>query len=900
MALETYRRKRNFRITPEPKGRKPRLRKNGLAFVIQKHAASHLHYDFRLELNGVLLSWAVPKGPSLDPNDKRLAMHVEDHPMEYGEFEGIIPAKQYGGGTVLLWDRGIWLPKEDPVAGYKKGKLKFDLQGEKLHGGWTLVKSRGSKYGGDKAWLLIKEDDEAARRAPDALVVEDKPKSVATGRSIEEIAAERDRVWNSNKSARENVRSGAVKKKSMRSVDPAKIEGAARRAMPAFIEPQLATLVKTAPDGHMWIEEIKFDGYRMLCRIEGGEARLYSRNNKNWTGNFQFIADAAARLPVETAWLDGEVVQIDDQGRSSFQRLQNALSSQDASDMIYFVFDLPYLNGYDLRPVPLLERKRALEAVMASPPAALRLSFHQQGQGAAFFSKACELQLEGMVAKLASSVYSAGRNRSWVKVKCGMRQEMVIGGFTDPAGSRQGLGALLLGVYEAGGQLRYSGKVGTGFSDKSLLDLRKQLDALVQDEPAFFNPPRGAEARRAHWVKPQLVAEIGFTEWTADGTLRHPSFQGLREDKKATDVVRERPAAPPASEAQQGRPRRESGKKAARGRDPDKVSKSPGQRPAKTRAKARDPAKVKNPGKGNQGSANAIGGIELSNPDKPMYPESGITKQDLALYYEAIGDWMVPHVEKRPLSLLRCPNGWGKECFYQKNVDPSTNPVLERIKVSTSDGPATYMMANSTGALIALVQMGVLEIHPWGSTSGKLGLPDRIIFDFDPDDALPWDRLVEAVNLIRTLLDEIGLQGFLKTTGGKGLHVVVPIKPAQPWPLVKGFSKAIADLFAMTFPDRFTAKVSKSTRHGRIFIDYLRNDEGSTAIAPYSTRAREHAPVAVPVGWNELSTDIRFDHFNIKTLPTRLKRLKNDPWAGFFDTRQTISAKMMNKVGFKS
>ena len=883
MALETYRRKRNFRITPEPKGRKPRLRKNGLAYVIQKHAASHLHYDFRLELNGVLLSWAVPKGPSLDPNDKRLAMHVEDHPMEYGEFEGIIPAKQYGAGTVLLWDRGIWLPKEDPVAGYKKGKLKFDLQGEKLHGGWTLVKSRGPKYGGDKAWLLIKEDDEAARRAPDALVVEDKPRSVATGRSIEEIAAERDRVWNSNKSAKENVLSGAVKKKSRRSLDPAKIEGAVRRAMPPFVEPQLATLVKTAPDDDKWIEEIKFDGYRMLCRIEGGEARLFSRNNKNWTGNFQFIADAAARLPVETAWLDGEVVQMDEQGRSSFQRLQNALSEQDASSMIYFVFDLPYLNGYDLRRVPLLERKRALEAVMAFPPAALRLSFHQQGQGAAFFSKSCELQLEGMIAKLASSVYSAGRSRSWVKVKCGMRQEMVIGGFTDPAGSRQGLGALLLGVYEDGG-LRYSGKVGTGFNDQTLLDLRSQLDTIEQDEPAFMNPPRGAEARRAHWVKPQLVAEISFTEWTSEGTLRHPSFQGLREDKKATDVVRERPAARSASAERQAPARPGIVNRGAKGQKP---------------ARNPTPARMKNPGGGKQTSADAIAGIELSNPDKPMYPESGITKQDLALYYEAIGEWMVPHVAQRPLSLLRCPNGWGKGCFYQKNVERGTSAALERIKVSTSDGPATYMMANSTSALVALVQMGVLEIHPWGSVSGKLGFADRIIFDFDPDDALPWERLVEAVNLIRTLLQEIGLQGFLKTTGGKGLHVVVPIKPAQPWSLVKGFSKAIADLFAMTFPDRFTAKVSKATRHDRIFIDYLRNDEGSTAIAPYSTRAREHAPVAVPVGWHELSADIRFDHFNIKTVPSRLKRLKSDPWEGFFESRQTITVKMMDKVGFK-
>jgi len=866
MALDTYRQKRNFRVTPEPKGRKPKVKKRGLAFVIQKHAASHLHYDFRLELDGVLLSWAVPKGPSLDPSDKRLAMHVEDHPIEYGDFEGIIPPKQYGAGTVLLWDRGTWLPKEDPVAGYRKGKLKFDLQGEKLHGGWTLVRSHGGKYGGDKAWLLIKEDDDAARRAPDALVVDDKPRSVATGRSIEEIAAERDRVWHSNKSVKQNLRSGAVKKKSRNSLDASRIEGAQRRSLPPFIEPQLATLVKTPPDGEDWIEEIKFDGYRMLCRIEDGEARLYSRNNKEWTANFQFIADAAARLPVDTAWLDGEVVQMDEHGRSSFQRLQNALSSQDESNLIYFVFDLPYLNGFDLRGVPLLERKRALEGVMASPPGALRLSFHQQGNGAAFFSKACELRLEGMIAKVATSKYAAGRNRSWIKVKCGMRQEMVIGGFTEPAGSRQGIGALLLGVYESGGKLRYSGKVGTGFDDKTLLNLRKQLDGLVQSNPAFNNPPQGAEARRSHWVKPQLVAEIEFTEWTAEGTLRHPSFQGLRQDKKARDVVRERPAAIGESKKDQASLKR-TGRKDA----------------TENKHRATGPE--------------AVAGIPLSNPAKPLYPEAALTKQDLALYYDAVGDWMVPHVKQRPLSLLRCPNGWGKECFYQKNVDRSTSDAIDRIKVSTGDGPAMYMMANSTSALVALVQMGVLEIHPWGSTSGKLGFPDRIIFDFDPDDDLPWDRLVEAVRLIKTLLEEIGLQGFLKTTGGKGLHVVVPVRPTQPWAVVKAFSKAIADLLAMTFPDRFTAKVSKSTRHGRIFIDYLRNDEGSTAIAPYSTRARAQAPVAVPVNWKELSVDIRFAHFNVKTVLPRLKRRKDDPWEGFFDARQTISTKMMSKVG---
>ena len=877
MALETYRQKRNFSVTPEPKGQKLKLKKSGLSFVVQKHAASRLHYDFRLELNGVLLSWAVPKGPSLDPNDKRLAMHVEDHPIEYGDFEGIIPPKQYGGGTVLLWDKGTWLPKEDPVAGYKKGKLKFDLQGEKLRGGWTLVRSRSSKYGGDKAWLLIKEDDENARRGSQALIVDDKPKSVATGRSIEQIATERDRVWQSNKSVRENVRSGAVKKKTKRALDPSGLEGAVRRAMPPFIEPQLATLVKTAPDGDQWLEEIKFDGYRMLCRIEKGEARLYSRNNKEWTGKFESLAGAAARLDVDTAWLDGEVVQMDEAGRSSFQRLQNALSGADDAGMFYFIFDIPYLNGFDLRKVPLLERKQVLDALMASPPGALRLSFYQQGNGATFFRKACDLKLEGMIAKLARSTYTAGRNRNWIKVKCGARQEMVIGGFTDPEGSRLGLGALLLGVYEPDGRLRYSGKVGTGFDDKTLMDLRRQLDTLVQDKPAFSNPPRGAEARRAHWVRPKLVGEVAFTEWTDDGTLRHPSFQGLRLDKNAKDVIRERPdLAAPADEAPE--PDQDANGKTTRRKVPHGKAAKKNSRP------------TPNP--------DSIAGITLSNPEKPLYPEAGITKRELALYYEAIGEWMIPHLKQRPLSLVRCPSGWSEGCFYQKNVDRSVSDAIDRIKVSTSEGPATYMMANTTSALVALVQMGVLEIHPWGAVAGKLGYPDRIIFDFDPDDDLPWEKLVEAVGLIKTLLEEMGLRGFLKTTGGKGLHVVVPIRPTQPWAVVKAFSKAIADLFAATFPDRFTAKVSKASRHGRIFIDYLRNDEGSTAIAPYSTRARANGPVAVPVAWDELATDIRFAHFNVKTLLPRLQQRKTaDPWEGFFETRQAISAAMMKKLG---
>ena len=578
MALETYRKKRNFRITPEPKGRRPAVKQRGLEFVVQKHAASHLHYDFRLELNGVLLSWAVPKGPSLDPNDKRLAMHVEDHPMEYGGFEGVIPAKQYGAGTVLLWDKGVWAPKDDPAAGYKKGKLKFDLAGEKLRGGWTLVRTHSQKYGGEKAWLLIKEEDEFARKAADTRIVDDQARSVATGRTMEDIAAERDRVWNSNKSASENVRSGAVKKRKI--FDPSTLEGAVKAPLPRFVEPQLATLVKSLPGGDNWISEIKFDGYRMLCRIEDGEARLYSRNDKEWTANFPSIAHAAAHLPVENAWLDGEVVTLDSEGRSSFQSLQNALSRNDENILSYFLFDIPYLNNFDLRRVPLLERKKVLEHIAEGAPSPLHLSFHQPGRGEDFLAQACKLGLEGMILKAADSRYSGTRTRSWLKLKCGRRQEMVIGGYTDPEGSRQGFGALLMGVYEEGA-LKYSGKVGTGFDDKTLAGLRAKLDKLSQDKPAFIDPPRGAAAARSHWVKPELVAEIAFTEWTHDGTLRHPSFQGLRLDKKPAEVVREQ-AIDPVSE----------------------------------------PEKDMKPAKRGRASAK----VELSHPAKVLYPETGLTK----------------------------------------------------------------------------------------------------------------------------------------------------------------------------------------------------------------------------------------------------------------------------------
>jgi len=865
MALERYRKKRDFSITPEPAGKVGKRRSRGLSFVVQKHAATRLHYDFRLELNGVLLSWAVPKGPSLDPNVKRLAMHVEDHPLQYGDFEGVIPPKQYGSGTVMVWDRGTWTPKTDPEEGYAKGRLKFELDGEKLKGGWNLVRSHGGKYGGDKSWLLIKESDEYARLGSDALVTEDQPTSVTTARTLEEIAAAGDRVWHSNKSVAANVKAGAVRRRKAKpTVKLAKLEGSREAAMPKMIEPQLATLMKAPPAGPAWVHEIKYDGYRMLCRIADGEARMASRSAKDWSRAFATIARALEQLPVESAWLDGEVVVLDDKGRSSFQALQNALSESDGASMSFFAFDLLYLNGIDVRGAALVDRKKLLKKLFEDVPGLLRYSEHFAAPGGAFLENVCGLGLEGMVSKRGDLPYQSGRTTSWQKIKCQRRQEAVIGGFTDPEGSRYGFGALLLGVYEPDGRLRYSGKVGTGFNDASLKDLTGKLEALQQKTSPFHNPPRGAEARRAHWVKPVLVAEIEFTEWTDDGTLRHPSFQGLREDKPATEVIRERETEVAAKE--------------------DSSAKTPAAATTRKKAPVAD-------------SANAIAGIVLTNPDKVLYPEAGFTKRDLAVYYATIGEWMLPHLEKRPLTLVRCPNGWEK-CFYQKNADSSTHEAISRVKVDTTG--TLYMTADSVSALVALLQMGVLELHPWGSREPKLGYPDRIIFDLDPDESVSWADVKQAVQIVRTLLDSIGLPAFLKTTGGKGLHVVVPIKPTVEWEQVKGFTKAVAELLERTFPDRFTSKLLKVSRHGRIFIDYLRNAEGATAVGPYSLRAKANAPVATPIAWSELTKDVRYAHFNVQTVPQRLARMKSDPWKDLGESETSLTSTLMAKVGYNA
>jgi bifunctional non-homologous end joining protein LigD len=842
MGLREYRRKRDFKKTPEPAGQvsaPPRDQQR--SYLIQKHAASRLHYDFRLELEGVLKSWAVPKGPSLDPADKRLAMHVEDHPLEYGEFEGIIPKGQYGGGTVLLWDRGTWEPVGDPHKSYRAGSLKFTLKGEKLRGGWALVKIGGRrKDGDDRSWLLIKERDQQARPGQAESIVASEPKSVATGRTIEQIAAAGDRVWHSNRDGGDRSSPG-----------PAEVPGARRAALPKFVQPQLATLVERPPDGDGWLHELKHDGYRILARVEHRRAQLFSRNARDWTEKFPAVAEALGRLAVEQAILDGEVTVLLPDGTSSFQALQNFGSSAARGQLAYMVFDLLYLDGRDLTGARLEDRKAALARLLASAndqAAVLRYSDHVVGAGADFFAHACKLGLEGIVSKKRDAPYRGTRGPEWLKIKCLKQQEIVIGGYTEPEGSRIGIGALLGGVYESG-RLVYAGKIGTGFDNRMLRDLQQRLSRLEQKTSPFAARPAGAA--RAHWVKPELVAQVSFSEWTSDGKLRHPAFQGLREDKAADTVVRERPAT---TEDEMKR-----------------VARAPrSTRPAKTTAEA------------------VVAGVRLTHPDRVLYPSHGTTKLDLARFYESIAKWILPHLEDRPTTLVRCPEGAHKTCFYQKHVGYWAPESLRRVKIQEKRKVGEYLVVDSLASLIGLVQIGILEIHTWNSVVKRLEQPDRVVFDLDPGPGVEWAQVIECARLIRDALHTLKLESFVKTTGSKGLHVVAPLVPGPSWDEASAFTRSVAESVARANPRRYITSMAKAERRGKIFIDYLRNIRGATSVAAYSTRVTPQATMSVPLTWDELSTRITSDHFTIANVPQRLAGLTADPWAAYWRTRQSL------------
>ena len=868
MALEEYRRKRDFRKTPEPAGVAAPHEKTGagLSFVIQKHAARRLHCDFRLELDGVLKSWAVPKGPSLDPGEKRLAVHVEDHPLDYGAFEGVIPEGEYGGGTVLLWDRGTWIPLDpDPEAAYRKGSLKFILNGQKLHGKWALVRM-GGKAANERRenWLLIKERDDAALPQSGDSVVTDNPLSVTTGRSLDTIASDRDWVWHSNREDNE--------KPPIRSVPLERLPGARKGPMPESIKPQLAALSDKAPEGDEWLHEIKYDGYRLLARIEDGTVRLITRGGLDWTAKFSELAHSLGELPLDSALIDGELVHLEPEGTTSFSGLQDAISSGKTGALNFFAFDLLYRDGWNLTDAALEDRKTALAEII-SPQAQgiLRYSDHQIDRGPAFLGQARSFKLEGIVSKRRTDPYRPGRTRSWLKVKCRNREEFVIIGFTDPDGSREGFGALLVGYYDPQEKLRYAGRVGTGFNAAQLIELRKQLESLVRaDPPAPL--PNGVSRKGVHWIEPQLVAEVEFADWTADAILRQASFQGLREDKDARDVVydpKTRAAVEPAA----------------------KPKKAPA-RPKETASKEAEPLE---PQRARDGSV-LFDGVRLTHPDRILYPGTTLTKLDVARYYAAVKDWALPHLTHRLLTLVRSP-AVGQKTFYQKHIGDEAPAALKRFELKDGAEPETYPYVEDLPGLIALVQMGVLEIHPWGSRIEKLETPDRVTMDLDPDEGLRWERVTEAAVDVREALAGIGLKSFAKTTGGKGLHVVIPLTPKLGWDEVKAFAKWVADSLVAQRPQDFTANMAKRARRGRIYIDYLRNGRGATAVGAYSPRARPGAPVSTPVSWEEVEQGVRPDEFTVETVPQRLAALPSDPWAEIGKIRQTISAAVRRQVG---
>jgi bifunctional non-homologous end joining protein LigD len=915
VALEEYRRRRDFGKTPEPAGSGRPTGKEAPQtgdaagsrqwplYVVQKHDASRLHYDFRLELDGVLLSWAVPKGPSLDPHDRHLAARTEDHPLEYGSFEGTIPEGEYGAGTVLLWDRGTWEPEGDPHEMLRKGDLKFVLHGEKLKGSWVLVRMKPRPERGDKEeWLLIKHRDEEAADGDGGRILDEQPASIASGRSLEEIAsAGNASVWHGDMPAGDQTEARPGEDFV---IDPGSLRGAEAMAKPPrFVQPELATLVKNVPTGDQWLHEIKFDGYRAISRVEGGEVRMYSRNDKDWTDRYGLLAAELARLPVHGAVLDGEVVVRLPDGRTSFQELQNALgeeagkgAGEHGGHLTYYVFDLLYLDGFDLTRAAIEDRKELLRRLLARVGEGGRILYsdHIAGSGGAVLQQACAMRLEGVVSKRTSSPYRPGvRGTEWVKTKCKSEQEFVIGGYTDPAGARTGFGALLLGVRSDGG-LRYVGKVGTGFDEKLLSTLARRLGHMRTDSPPFTENLSRAQ-KDSHWVRPELVAEVEFTEWTRDGGIRHPSFKGLREDKPVAEVIAEVPMSTEVTskaETEVGQPG-PAGSAARRpaGRGSPAAS-------AAASAARRDEREAATPARGADLTVN---GVHITHPERVFWPRPGVTKADLVKYYDIVAERMLPFVLDRPVAMVRCPAGVedgtaevrqrkGQQggppgCFFHKHPSDDFPGPIGRVMITESGGPAPYLTITGPGSLTALAQMGVLEIHVWGSTWPDIDRPDMVVFDLDPGPGVEWPALADGARLVREVLHTVRLESFVKTTGGKGLHVVVPLTPNEGWKEVRDFCRRVAGVMVELSSDRFTANMLKSKREGKIYVDYVRNTRGSTSIAPFSTRAKEQATIAVPLKWSELSGRIRPDTYTVATLPGRLRRLKADPWEGYFAAR---------------
>ncbi|MCP1456047.1 DNA ligase D [Pseudomonas kilonensis] len=862
--LDDYNRMRDFAATPEPaakRSRKSAKTAHALQFCIQKHDASRLHYDFRLELDGALKSWAVPKGPSLDPKAKRLAVHVEDHPLDYATFEGNIPEGHYGAGDVIVWDRGVWIPQDDPHEAYEKGRLKFELQGEKLSGLWNLVRTH--MPGKQEQWFLIKHQDQAARPESEYDVVQAEPDSVLSDRTLVPKRRGKAAAAKAVKQAEKAVQPKPPKRPSKTT-----LSGVVAGPLPETLKPELATLVESAPDGE-WLYEIKFDGYRVMARIENGDVRLLTRNGHDWTHKLPRQAEALAALGLESAWLDGEMVVANDQGVPDFQALQNAFEAGSSGKIAYYLFDMPYLNGMDLRKVPVQERRAALAAVLEpneSPLLRFSDAFEQTPE--ALLDSACQMQMEGLIGKRIGSAYVSRRSNDWIKLKCKNRQEFVVVGFSDPKGARSAFGALLLGLHDAdSGQLRYAGKVGTGFNETTLKSIYQQLLPLETKKAAVVNPPTGYEAKGVHWLEPTLLAEVAFAEMTKDGSVRHAVFHGLRNDKPAKDITQE--LAKPV--------KKNAAAKKTKAKD------EPGATPAKTKSKAKAPA--------------LDGKVRITHPERVIDASSGTTKLQLAEYYASVAEFILPELADRPVALVRAPDGIAGELFFQKNAERLAIPGITSLDKALTGQPV--MIINNAEALIGAVQMSTVELHTWNATSVDLDKPDRFVLDLDPDPALPWKSMVEATQLTLSVLDELGLKAFLKTSGGKGIHVVVPLTRKLGWDEIKGFSHAIVSHMAKLLPDRFSAVSGPKNRVGRIFIDYLRNGLGATTICAYAARTREGLPVSVPIFREEVAELKGANLWNVHNVHERLAQVGHEPWAGLKRTRQSITAEMRRRIGMR-
>jgi len=831
-SLDAYDAKRNFAVTPEPRAK--RAEAGGSRFVVQKHAARRLHFDLRLELDGVLKSWAVTRGPSLVPGEKRLSIHTEDHPLDYLTFEGVIPAGQYGGGTMIVWDEGRWIPEGDPREAYAQGRLTFALDGHRLKGRWHLVRTRQKPRDAREQWLLLKSDDDHAR-APDAPeIVEEETASVRSGRTIEELA--RGGELRPDHRERRKIASARPRK----SADVPAVAGAKKAILPPFVEPSLAKLVAQAPTGPEWLHEIKFDGYRVQARIDGGKVRLLTRKGLDWTRKFSFVADALKELRLPSALIDGEIVVEDESGVSNFSALQQDLSMGRMDRLVFYAFDLLYLDGKDLRRSSLRDRKALLGLALDDLPAGgtIRFSDHIAEDGATLIRHACRMGLEGIVSKRADQPYRSGRGEHWLKSKCTQRQEFVIAGYVPSSTSRKAVGSLVLGYYDDG-RLVHAGRTGTGFTAAAARALWTDIGAL--EMPASpFAARLPAEARRnVRWVRPERVAEVEYRGWTHDGSVRHAAFKGLREDKDPREIVRE-------------------------------DSEPAGKEPSPVLASAR-----------------------LTHPDRVLWEDEGLTKLGLAEFYAEISDWILPHIVDRPLSLLRCPSGAQKACFFQKHAWAGMDDDLVR---PVNVGGAEALAIRDLDGLLALVQAGVLEIHPWGSSLRHVEKPDRITFDLDPGEDVPWTAVADGARDIRERLKVLGLESFVKTTGGKGLHVVVPVAPRVDWDQAKSFAERVALAMAKDDPGRYTASLAKRARQGRIFIDYLRNGRGATAVAAYSTRARPGAPISTPVAWEELVGIRSGHHYRVGNMTGRLRHLGQDPWREMAGITQALGRTLLRRI----